>query len=97
MIWYYQELQSIGQPNQTTISLNGVYNEPGSGSHLITIQIEIIHDGKSIIKKIFENTPSMFNLVEEPNADDIYMKYRHKIVKIRDKVMKTPFDSILEW
>ncbi len=98
MIWFEEELQSQGQPDDIKMVLRGIYAPPGGAVPMITIMLSIDnHPGDiSITRTLFTQTPSVLRH-EEPAAEDVLAKYQHKIMKFSEKIQNTTYAAIIQW
>lgn len=99
MIWYTEELHCQKQPDEASLTIEGIYNHPGSGQSLIILRLLIEQKpGDTIITKVLmEKNPSVLGVIEEPNPNDVQGKYYRQVLLFRDKIMQAPFKDILNW
>jgi hypothetical protein len=96
MIWYEQELRCKDQPDNVTLTLRGIHNEPGSGGDLIVIRLDIIQGDRETNKEIFTANPKAL-LYEEPTGDQVLAKYQHGISKTRRRIVNATYEVIQGW
>lgn len=97
MIWHTEELTCLEQPEEATLTLNGIFNSPDSGFSLIMILLTIEpKPDEKIVKVLMDKNPSFLSY-EEPDPNDIKIKYYKQTISFRSKVAKTKYQEILNW
>lgn len=92
MTWHEETLEIANQPDDTQVRLKGTYSGGGT-SHAVQIDVEIDSPTGSTILTLYTHT--ITGLAHEtPTRDDVSERYRHKLHKVRDKILRTPYDQL---
>lgn len=97
MIWYNQIISVPETPAGSTVRLYGVYNQPGESLvPMIEIKAEIGSgpDDTATILTLYTHNPSGLGHQEDPQAEDILDRYRHKIQKATARLQNTKFGDL---
>lgn len=96
MIWFNHEFTLDEQPPGAAVRLTGTYNPSDSKLPriLVRLSIEPSPDDTIIIVNMFEKNPSMLSY-EEPDADQVYEKYRHNVQKLVAKIEGHSYPELL--
>lgn len=97
MIWFEQSCVVPNQPANTTVTLRGVYNSPGSNLPIILITLHATHDlddsRTDIIRVMYQHNPTMLRQ-EDPEPSDVLHRYQAKLNKIIKRVLNTNFEDL---
>ena len=95
MIWYEQKVSVKGQPEGSTITLTGIYDDRGSRPDIITIALSLM--SKDINKEVvvYTHNPSMMHH-ESPSSEDVLRRYQAKINKYLASLNELDYDAIFK-
>lgn len=99
MIWFNHEFTLNEQPPGAVVRLTGTYNPSDSNLSRILVRLHIEPGSENdtiIIVNVFEKNPSML-AYEEPDADQVYEKYRHNVQKLVSKFEKMSYGEVIVW
>ena len=96
MIWFNEELTFKDQPDNTTVSLLGCWQEPQFSTHKMCI-LFLINDGEKINKSVIEVKDPTSLCHEEPTAEEVLAKYSVKMNKIKQSISPRDYKSFLIW
>lgn len=95
MKWYSEDLTVPEQPSGAAVRLVGHYGsvEEQLTSHAVRIELEI-NDGTTTTSNcLYGHTPKGL-AHETPTAEEVRVRYRSKLFKVRERVSKTPFGQL---
>jgi hypothetical protein len=95
LIWYQEEVNPKDTPEDSLVELLGVLNPPESDLPLIQILVHISGPNQKQIV-LYAHHPSMRHHTE-PNPDDVYTRYRHKIIKAKKRLDAAEFTDLFRW
>lgn len=95
MKWYNEILEVPEQPPDSVVRLVGHYASPEEQltTNAVRIELQIVTVTETTHRDLYAHTPKGL-AHETPTAEEVRNRYRNKIFKVRERIMKTAFGQL---